>query len=583
MPTFGYPHLLAVALAFGMPSGPARAQTPASLPPERQAYADFALTADADAARGQRLFADESKAACSKCHSTDGSASKAGPDLASVGVKFSRADLIRAVLQPSASIAVGYGTTLVETKTGESIQGIVKQTTDAWIELQGADGPPVRVATRDIRLQRTSDVSLMPEGLEATLTQREFADLIAFLESLRQPAIAGTDAPGMPARIPIASHAVGFAPYFSAGIRFEHPVALVPVPGAPDAFVVIEHAGKAWIVERAASGDTRRSLLDLSGQIRVGGATGLLGFAFHPRFAENRRYFLKYQILVEDRIWTVLVERRMTAEPRDDSAQPPRELLRMPSVTQDHNGGWIAFGPDGFLYLGMGDTGPQRDPHGHGQDLGLLLGKMLRIDIDHEGGGKYYAIPSDNPFLKTPGARPEIWAYGFREPWRFSFDRATGDLWVGDVGQDRIEEVGIVRAGENHGWNVFEGFTPFSDKYRRDGERYISPVFAYPHSTGVSITAGHVYRGERAPLLNGLHVCGDFETRRIWAVAQTNRVLARVLEIGRVPSHCACTTTRTPKSISTASRPRASLAGPPDTPRFPFHRTRPNHSGPDAT
>src|SRR5213075_1554358 len=126
----------------------------------------------------------------------------------------------------------------------------------------------------------------------------------------------------------------------------------------------------------------------------------------------------------------------------------------MGSATQDHNGGSIEFGPDGFLYLGMGDTGPQRDPQVHGQNLNILWGKILRLDVDHADGGRAYDIPKDNPFVKRSNVRPEIWAYGFREPWRISFDRVTGDLWVGDVGQDRVEEITLVRAGENHGWNV---------------------------------------------------------------------------------------------------------------------------------
>src|SRR5207247_1595723 len=157
-----------------------------------------------------------------------------------------------------------------------------------------------------------------------------------------------------------------------------------------------------------------------------------------------------------DQITTVLVEKQAAPDFRRDSGRPSRRLLTIPCVTQNHTGGCIAFGPDGFLYLGMGDTGPQQDPNGHGQNMQILLGKMLRIDVDRMEGGLPYAIPADNPFRATPNVRPEIWALGFREPWRFSFDPVTGDLWVGDVGQDRVEEVAIVRRGENHGWNVYE-------------------------------------------------------------------------------------------------------------------------------
>src|SRR5262249_17365027 len=142
-------------------------------------------------------------------------------------------------------------------------------------------------------------------------------------------------------------------------------------------------------------------------------------------------------------------------------------------------GGGLQFGPDGYFYIGMGDTGPQEDPQGHGQNRQSLLGKMLRIDVDRPDVGRNYSIPAHNPFLDRKDTRPEIWALGFREPWRFSFDPVTKDLWVGDVGQDRYEEVDLVIKGGNYGWNIFEGFEPFSNRYRREGEQYLLPVFAY--------------------------------------------------------------------------------------------------------
>jgi len=184
----------------------------------------------------------------------------------------------------------------------------------------------------------------------------------------------------------------------------------------------------------------------------------------------------------------------------------------------------------------MGDTGPQGDPQGHGQDPSLLLGKLLRIDVDHTDGEIPYAIPADNPFRGQPGVRGEIWAVGFREPWRFSFDALTHDLWLGDVGQDRFEEVEIVRAGENHGWNVIEGFNPFSERYRRDAAVYVPPILSYSHRVGVSVTGGYVYRGQRALALSGWYVFGDFESRRIFALTQTNHAVDKIVEIGRAPT-----------------------------------------------
>ena len=501
----------------------------------REDYRAFALGRVGDVTRGKALFSDP-RTGCDRCHSVDGSSSKAGPDLSGIGDKFTRPDLIRSILEPSATIAVGYGTTLIETQDGAEIQGVVKQVTGEWTEVVDGAGQRLRIPNKRIREQRVSPISLMPEGLEAGLTPAEFNDLVGYLASLHLAPGAVAELRGSPATIARAAREVAFEPLFKGPVKFEHPVWCGQVPGRPDRFVVLEHGGRAWMIQRGGAEDAARVFLDLRSQVRVGGATGLLGLAFHPRFAENRRYFLKYQILDHGKIQNLLVERRFAEDFLNDAGGDPRELLRIEAVTQDHNGGCIEFGPDGFLYLGMGDTGPQRDPQGHGQDLGLLLGKIVRLDVDHQDVGKAYAIPRDNPFRDQPGVRPEIWAYGFREPWRFSFDPLTQDLWVGDVGQDRVEEVGIVRRGENHGWNVFEGFEAFSTAFRRTNAVYVPPVFAYPHRVGVSVTGGHVYRGTAVPTLNGWYLCADFESRRVWALTQTNRVLDRLLEIGRAPS-----------------------------------------------
>jgi glucose/arabinose dehydrogenase len=218
--------------------------------------------------------------------------------------------------------------------------------------------------------------------------------------------------------------------------------------------------------------------------------------------------------------------------------------LQIPQDTDLHWGGMLAFGPDGFLYIGAGDAGPQEDPQGNGQNLGLLTGSILRIDVDRTQGKLAYAIPPDNPFrrkagTKRPagqaGAREEIWAYGLRMPWRFSWDSKTGDLWVGDIGQNLFENVRIVRNGENHGWNVYEGFAEFSDRYRRKGEKYIPPVLSYRRRDGVSVTAGYVYRGKRNSSYYGAFIFADFESKRIWAMTQKDRKLIKVRQIGSCP------------------------------------------------
>ncbi len=238
---------------------------------------------------------------------------------------------------------------------------------------------------------------------------------------------------------------------------------------------------------------------------------------------------------------TVVVEKQAAADYKTDSGLPSRWLLKIDQPAENHNGGTIAFGPDGYLYIGMGDGGPQEDPLGRSQSPRKLLGKMLRIDVDRTEDGKPYAIPPTNPFLHhaDPEAKPEIWAVGLREPWRFSFDRETGELWVGDVGQNRFEEVTIVRIAENHGWNVYEGFEPFSSRYRRGGAVYVPPVVSLVRKHGVSVTGGYVYRGKGNSSFDGVYVFGDFESRRIWGLTQDNRKLTKIREIGTSPSRIA--------------------------------------------
>jgi glucose/arabinose dehydrogenase len=168
---------------------------------------------------------------------------------------------------------------------------------------------------------------------------------------------------------------------------------------------------------------------------------------------------------------------------------------------------------------------------------------MVRIDVDQTEAGRRYAIPMDNPFVdahrRDPAVRPETWAIGFREPWRFSFDAKTGELYVGDVGQDKYEEICLVQRGENHGWNVREAFAPFSDEYRRNCDTYADPLFAYEHGLGFSITGGYVYRGKSSPSFDGVYIFGDYSTRRVWGLRQQNHVATKVMEIGTAPGSIA--------------------------------------------
>jgi len=525
---------------------PSVAQAPAAKAPARipslEAYRKHATTREGDVARGARLFADEQKLACVKCHSVDGSASKAGPDLFAAGDKFGRRDLVDEVLIPSATISPGYGAVIVEMKSGEEYQGILKQATDAGVQLMGADGKLVSIATANIKKQRGSTLSLMPEGLQAGLSLQEFTDLTEYLASLRQPESTLVSDHGMPAVIPHIAKPVIARPFFSQELKLPREkvqtglTACHQIPGLSNVFLVLHQKGTIWRMEKTATGEEKGVFADFTGEVFYErGPNGLLDLAFHPMFRENRKYYLKYQVFEEGKVATIVVERTFAADFKSDSGKAPRRVLKIASVAEDHSGGCLQFGPDGYLYVVMGDTGPHNDPNGHAQNLQLLLGKLMRIDVDRTEGDLGYAIPKANPFVGRADARPEIWAYGFRNPWRFSFDSLTGDLWLADVGQDREEEVAIVRRGENHGWNVYEGFEPFSNQYRKEGGTFTPPIFAYKRKYGISVTGGFVYRGDKQSSFYGVYVCGDYASKRIFGLTQENGRLKAFRQIGTLP------------------------------------------------
>ncbi|MEX0701410.1 MAG: PQQ-dependent sugar dehydrogenase [Planctomycetales bacterium] len=246
---------------------------------------------------------------------------------------------------------------------------------------------------------------------------------------------------------------------------------------------------------------------------------GFLGLAFHPKYKENGQFFVYYTTKDGPPHTSVISRFRVSADDPDRALpESEEEILRIPQPYWNHNGGTIIFGPDGYLYVGLGDGGAANDPHGNGQDLGTLLGSMLRIDVDRKDQGKNYAIPKDNPFANRPGARGEIWAYGLRNVWRMSFDRKTNVLWAADVGQDLWEEIDLIVRGGNYGWNLREGMHPFGPKGAGPREELIEPIWEYHHEVGKSITGGHVYRGTRVPALEGLYLYGDYVSGKLWAL-----------------------------------------------------------------
>jgi putative heme-binding domain-containing protein len=517
-----------------------RAQTPRI--PDPEAFRRHALTRTGNATRGGRLFAEDQRLACAKCHSIDGGAGKAGPDLYAVGDKFGRRDLVDAILMPSATISPGYGTVIVVTKDGRTVQGVLKQANEAGLQLMGGDGVLVSIAQNETESQEGSTVSLMPEGLQAGLSLQEFADLTEYLTTLKQPDSALAGHHGMPRHIPALAKPVSVRPFFTQELKVPPGrvqtglTAFHQIPGLTNTFLVLHQKGLIWRMEKTETGETKSDFADLSLEVfSERGPNGLLDLAFHPKCRDNLKYYLKYQVFEEGTVATVVVEKQLTPDLRSDSGRPARRLIRIRSVAEDHSGGCLQFGPDGFLYFAMGDTGPHNDPNGHAQNMQLLLGKMMRIDVDHSGDGRAYAIPRDNPFIGQAGVPPEIWASGLRNPWRFCFDPLNGDLWLADVGQDRVEEVDLVRRGDNLGWSVHEGFEPFSNQYRQGGRTFTPPVFAYGRKYGNSITGGCVYRGDKASSFYGVYLCGDYTSKRLFGVTQENGVLKTVREIGTVP------------------------------------------------
>ncbi len=286
----------------------------------------------------------------------------------------------------------------------------------------------------------------------------------------------------------------------------DRPIFLTHAGDGSGRLFILEQAGRILIVQNGELLET--PFLDIRFEVGSNGnEQGLLGLAFHPRYTENGYFYVNYT----DRNGDTVIARFQVKASDPNQSDPASELrlLQIPQPYANHNGGMVAFGPDGYLYLGLGDGGSGGDPRGNGQSLDSLLGKILRIDVDH---GNIYETPPDNQF--TGGQRPEIWAYGLRNPWRFSFDRLTSDLFIADVGQNQWEEINFLPAnspaGANFGWNYFEASHPYGDAQPPAGMQFIQPVFEYSHNPGCSVTGGYVYRGQDLPEWNGIYLFGDY-------------------------------------------------------------------------
>lgn len=504
-----------------------------------EAYRDYALQHTGDAQAGRRLFERDKRLACTACHRITG-AEKSGPNLDGIADKYSRSELIHHILRPSASIKPGYEHVTLVTRDGRVIHGRINRANKTMYRVLDGEGKTIDVQRDEVEQIEASQQSMMPDNVASTLSRDEFADLIAYLETLHHAGITGLRGPDDPVRVSRLAEPARLVAIHPPELDFANPVWCGAIPGLAGQLAVVEHQeAKIWRLQPTSGGWQKQLFLDLSGQVKYGQNWGLMCLAFHPRFPENRRYFLKHEVEEQGGVKTTVVERRAAVDLARDAGTPSRRLLEVEQPAFNHNGGCIAFGPDRMLYAAFGDGGPQRDPEGLSQNPCVFHGSMLRIDVDQQPDARPYAIPSDNPRFDGHHrcAQPETWAIGFREPWRFSFDRLTGELWLGDVGQDSFEEICLVRRGQNHGWNVFEAYEPFSAEYRRAGQAYTPPLFAYPHSFGVSVTGGYVYRGCKAESFQGVYIFGDYDTRRIWGIKQqTGRVVA-VRELGESPQH----------------------------------------------
>jgi putative heme-binding domain-containing protein len=526
--------------------------TPASAPAPKLPIS----LAGGDRGRGEAIF-NSSEARCSGCHKLHGRGGDTGPALDGLAQR-DPATVYRDIAEPSAVINPEYRSCSVVLKDGRVMAGVVRADGLDAIRVHDVNGHTTTIPRFEIDELRPSSTSVMPYGLAATLGEARMRDLLVFLTgstaqavaSIPRPAPAASDgvvdhAPATPVSGPGGDHDEAL-PRLAIELAFPNVVFDKPLATAfPDdggrLLFVVEQPGCIWSLPDEHSTTDKSMFLDFRAKVlsaATGGHSdeGLVSLAFHPNYRNNRELFIYYASAEGPTGRRSILSRLKVSrnDPRRaDPASEERIWVGPPDPYGNHNGGTLVFGPDGYLYFSLGDGGPADDPLTTGQNPSDWFGSILRIDVDHSGDGKQYGIPADNPRLRDPKRfaawAPEVYCIGLRNVWKFSFERRTGTLWAGDVGQDLWEIVHIIENGGNYGWSIMEGFKTFRPRQRRDPASPISrPLVVHPHSPnqagsdrvddGKSITGGFVYRGRDLPELAGIYVYGDYLTGRIWGL-----------------------------------------------------------------
>jgi putative heme-binding domain-containing protein len=536
-----------------LPWGPPAVAAVAAAPP-----IPFSL-AGGDPHRGEAIFTG-AEAKCSSCHKVRGAGGETGPALDDLSER-DPASVYRDIAEPSVVIDSDFVPFAVALKDGRVAAGVVRAEGADKVRVYDVNGQTTVIPRSQIEELRPSTTSVMPVGLAGALGEARMRDLMAFL--LASPAGPSSAAAHVSAA-PSAIGSPGSEPRTSGTpalprlvtqvafpqLQFDRPVAMAYPEDGSGLLFIVEQRGRIWSFTNAPNTAEKVEYLDISPKVyspASGGHNeeGLLGLAFHPEYRRNGEFFVYYSAHEGPTGRRSIVARyKVTHDDRRraDPAVEQRIWVGPPDPYGNHNGGTIAFGPDGFLYITLGDSGAADDPLTTGQDPSDWFGSILRIDVDHPGDGKAYGIPRDNPRLRDPTRfaawAAEVYCIGLRNVWKFSFDRATHTLWAGDVGQNLWEMVHVIENGGNYGWSIKEAFHNFRPRQRKDPASPLSPPLAeYPHAPnqggssrvddGKSITGGYVYRGRKLPELAGTYVYADYDTGRIWGLREHDgKVLA---------------------------------------------------------